>query len=89
MTLKETYMSSTLVPRLPDSIQSTDLLVGWSMEQKHQASPIGFKFGDQDTAGQDDLVDPILFGDEGHGRGQRHWLHYPGSVDLYGPDDSH
>ncbi|MDG6078949.1 type IV secretory system conjugative DNA transfer family protein [Erythrobacter litoralis] len=64
--LSETYATASRSPRLPDRIEGSGLLVGWSMEQAHEKPNIGFAFGDACSKQSSALVDPILFGAEGH-----------------------
>ncbi|MEM8798672.1 MAG: type IV secretory system conjugative DNA transfer family protein [Pseudomonadota bacterium] len=52
--------------RFPEHITSDGLLVGWMLEEEHRRASYGFKFGDEETRKDDGLIDPILFGDEGH-----------------------
>ena len=64
--LKDTYLSVSRSPELPDRIEGDGLLVGWSMEQDHMKRPIGFSFGDSLSRKSPHLIDPILFDGAGH-----------------------
>lgn len=64
--LRETYAAAAAGPQLPERIDSKGLLVGWSMEREHAKRSIGFEFGDACSRQSTKLVDPILFGAEGH-----------------------
>lgn len=64
--LRNCYAAASRGPELPDRIEGDGLLVGWSMEHRHLKRPIGFQFGDRVSQRSDNLIDPILFGAEGH-----------------------
>jgi type IV secretion system protein VirD4 len=51
---------------LPEKLDAEGILVGWSMEQEHSRTPIGFNFGDADRSPATGFVDPILMKGEGH-----------------------
>lgn len=53
-------------PRMPPTIETADILVGWSMEHEHRRQPIGFHFGDPQTSPAQGYLDPVLLSDEGH-----------------------
>lgn len=50
--------------RLPDTVDGEGLLVGWSLETRHVARPIGFSFGAAGPAPRE--ASPILLEGEGH-----------------------
>lgn len=52
--------------RLPENLDSTGLLVGWSMEHEHPRRAIGFHFGDPQKTPSTGYVDPIQLSREGH-----------------------
>lgn len=64
--LKDSYTAASRGPIFPDRIEGEGMLVGWSMEQAHLKRQIGFQFGDSLSRSDDHLIDPILFGAEGH-----------------------
>ncbi|MEP6342237.1 MAG: type IV secretory system conjugative DNA transfer family protein [Maricaulaceae bacterium] len=64
--LRDIYATATSNPRLPKEIEGDGLLVGWSMEREHKKPTMGFQFGDACSQKDPELVDPILFGSEGH-----------------------
>ena len=64
--LSEIYSSATRRPSLPERIEGDGLLVGWSMETEHTKPSIGFQFGDSCSQADPGLIDPILFGADGH-----------------------
>lgn len=53
-------------PRLPDSLDTPDILVGWSLERQHQRRPVGFHFGDPAVSPVKGYLDPVMLSDEGH-----------------------
>lgn len=51
---------------LPDALEGSGLLVGWSLEIEHKRNPIGFSFGDPQCTPATGYIDPILMEAEGH-----------------------
>ena len=52
--------------RLPEEIDRSGLLVGWSLEHVHRRQPAGFSFGGQERGPDTGYADPILMAGEGH-----------------------
>jgi type IV secretion system protein VirD4 len=59
-TLSPAYLS------LPEKLDASGILVGWSMEPTRERFPVGFTYGDTDRSAQSGYVDPILMESEGH-----------------------
>ncbi|MCU4180416.1 type IV secretory system conjugative DNA transfer family protein [Bosea sp. BH3] len=57
---------TSLGPRLPEALDTPDILVGWSLEHEHRRQPIGFHFGDPNTSPRHGFLDPVLLSGEGH-----------------------
>lgn len=53
-------------PRLPERLESPDILVGWSLEHEHTRQPMGFHFGDPAVSPAQGFLDPVLLSGEGH-----------------------
>ncbi|MFC2967593.1 type IV secretory system conjugative DNA transfer family protein [Acidimangrovimonas pyrenivorans] len=51
---------------LPPEVERPGLLVGWSLEESHRKTPVGFSFGDALRSPETGFVDPILMEAEGH-----------------------
>jgi type IV secretion system protein VirD4 len=52
--------------RLPDSLPSPGLLVGWSVDLDQVNPRFGFNFGEPDKSPKTGYVDPVLMDGEGH-----------------------
>ena len=60
-------MTEAIPPhKLPDQIDESGILTGWSLEHKHAVPPIGFHYGRHRPRPDDDFLKPILFEGEGH-----------------------
>lgn len=64
--LKGTYDDAAHSPRLPERIEGDGLLVGWSIAHLQAKQSMGINIGDACSSRSPALVDPILFGAEGH-----------------------
>lgn len=55
-----------LPPRLPETLEGSGILVGWSLEEDRRKRPMGFTFGDPGLTPKTGWIDPILMEGDGH-----------------------